>query len=132
MGSIAFASIPFFAAGALCASAPLIIHLLNRRRYRVVQWAAMEFLRPLQRIDRGLRRQTIVLIITALGNVDHGHRPLQLIESVPKTNIPRSGFAFYITAIIAAGQPQGRWAAVVTSGGLASVKRPREQSGRDQ
>jgi hypothetical protein len=77
--------------------------------------AAMEFLRPLQRIDRGLRRQTIVLIITAIGNVDRGHRPLQLIESVPKTSIPRSGFAFYITAIIAAGQPQGRWAAVVTS-----------------
>jgi hypothetical protein len=76
--------------------------------------AAMEFLRPLQRIDRSLRRQTIVLIITAIGNVDRGHRPLQLIESVP-TSIPRSGFAFYITAIIAAGQPQGRWAAVATS-----------------
>ena len=34
----------FAIAGAICAAGPLIIHLLNRRRYRVVQWAAMDFL----------------------------------------------------------------------------------------
>src|SRR6476646_2012889 len=60
----------------------------------IVIAGAMEFLRPLQRIDRGLRRQTIVLIITAIGNVDRGHRPLQLIENVPKTSIPRSESRF--------------------------------------
>jgi len=41
-----------------------------------------------------LRRQTIVLIITAIGNVDRGHRPLQLIENVPKTSIQRNGSRF--------------------------------------
>src|SRR5678815_3583430 len=44
--------------------------------------AAMEFLRPLQRINRGLRRQTIVLIIAAIGNVDRRHRPLRLLGSL--------------------------------------------------
>ena len=35
--------------------------------------AVLELLRPLQRIDRALQRQTIVLIIAAIGNVDRGH-----------------------------------------------------------
>jgi hypothetical protein len=33
-----------FAAGAGLVSVPIVIHLLNRRRYRVVQWAAMDYL----------------------------------------------------------------------------------------
>ena len=45
MGSLSFAAWSFAAAGALCAAGPVIIHLLNRRRYRVVKWAAMDFLR---------------------------------------------------------------------------------------
>ena len=40
-----FAAASFAVAGAIAATAPLIIHLLNRRRYRVVPWAAMELLR---------------------------------------------------------------------------------------
>src|SRR5439155_11244454 len=36
---------PAFAlAGLLLASIPIIIHILNRRRYKTVPWAAMEFL----------------------------------------------------------------------------------------
>ncbi len=35
----------FFFAGLFFAAGPIIIHLLNRRRYRTVEWAAMEFLR---------------------------------------------------------------------------------------
>ncbi len=31
-------------AGALLVSAPIIIHLLNKRRFRIVEWAAMDFL----------------------------------------------------------------------------------------
>ena len=31
-------------AGATAVSVPVLIHLLNRRRYRVVTWAAMRFL----------------------------------------------------------------------------------------
>jgi len=37
---------PWFAlAGLVAAAGPVIIHLLNRQRFRVVDWAAMEFLR---------------------------------------------------------------------------------------
>ena len=32
-------------AGAAAAAVPVIVHLLNRRRFRVVPWAAMDFLR---------------------------------------------------------------------------------------
>ena len=36
---------PWFAvAGLVAASGPILIHLLNRRRYKVVHWAAMDFL----------------------------------------------------------------------------------------
>src|SRR3954454_16714388 len=34
----------FLVAGALLASLPIIIHILNRRRYKIVNWAAMEYL----------------------------------------------------------------------------------------
>ena len=45
--------------------------------------AATEFLRPFQRIDRRPKRQTIVLIVAAIGNVDRGHQPLRLLENAP-------------------------------------------------
>ncbi|NQU25244.1 MAG: BatA domain-containing protein [Candidatus Nealsonbacteria bacterium] len=35
----------FLLAGAIAAAGPVVIHLLNRRRYKVVHWAAMDFLR---------------------------------------------------------------------------------------
>jgi hypothetical protein len=54
----------FLAAGAICALGPVIIHLLNRRRYRVVQWAAMDFLREaMQRNRRIMQLRDILLLI---------------------------------------------------------------------
>lgn len=47
-----FVTPAFFIAGALLASIPVIIHLLNRRRYRTVQWAAMDFLLKAMRKNR--------------------------------------------------------------------------------
>src|SRR3954463_12282424 len=41
-------------AGAAATSIPIIIHLLNKRKFRVVVWAAMEFLLAAQR--RNARR----------------------------------------------------------------------------
>src|SRR3954464_13888489 len=35
---------------------PLIIHLINQRRYRTVQWAAMMFLQAANRMSRGYAR----------------------------------------------------------------------------
>ena len=53
----------FAAAGAIAAAGPIIIHLLNRRRFRVVDWAAMDFLREaLQRSKRILHLRDILLM----------------------------------------------------------------------
>lgn len=52
-----------FAAGAAAASIPIIIHLLNRRRFRVRQWAAMKFLLDsLRKNRRRLRIEELILL----------------------------------------------------------------------
>ena len=59
-----FLMTPFLWAGLACATGPIIIHLLNRRRYRVVQWAAMDFLREaLQRNRRILQVRDLLLLL---------------------------------------------------------------------
>src|SRR5258708_5622353 len=64
MGTFSFTAWSFFWAGAVCAAGPVIIHLLNRRRYRVVQWAAMDFLRQaMKRNRRILRIRDLLLLI---------------------------------------------------------------------
>lgn len=54
-----------FALGGLIAAAgPLVIHLLNRRRFRTVDWAAMEFLRQAaQRNRRVLHLRDLILLL---------------------------------------------------------------------
>src|SRR5438270_10482635 len=42
----------FLAAGAALVSLPIIIHLINRMRFRRVRWAAMEFLLKSQKRNR--------------------------------------------------------------------------------
>ena len=42
----------FAIAGLIAAAGPIIIHLLNRRRFRVVEWAAMDFLRQAMQRSR--------------------------------------------------------------------------------
>jgi hypothetical protein len=57
---------PWFAiAGLAAAAAPILIHLLNRRRYRVVSWAAMDFLRQAVRRSRRIMqlRDLILLLL---------------------------------------------------------------------
>lgn len=57
-------STAFVIAGAAAIAGPVIIHLLNRRRFRVVDWAAMDFLREaLQRNRRVLHLRDILLLI---------------------------------------------------------------------
>lgn len=64
MGFLSFTAWQFALAGAICAAGPLIIHLLNRRRFRTVEWAAMDFLREaLQRNRRILQIRDIVLLV---------------------------------------------------------------------
>jgi len=58
-----FAVWSFVVAGLAFACGPTIIHLLNRRRYRVVQWAAMDFLKEaLQRNRRILHLRDMILL----------------------------------------------------------------------
>lgn len=59
-----FSAWTFALAGLACATAPVIIHLLNRRRYRVVHWAAMPFLREaLQRNRKMMQLRDILILI---------------------------------------------------------------------
>ena len=55
---------PWFAvAGLVAAAGPIAIHLLNRRRYKVVHWAAMDFLREAMfRSKRILQIRDLILL----------------------------------------------------------------------
>jgi len=56
---------PWFALlGVLAAAGPILIHLLNRRRYRVVNWAAMDFLvKALERNRKLLQWRDLLLML---------------------------------------------------------------------
>ncbi len=55
---------PFAIAGIIAAAGPILIHLLNRRRFRVVDWAAMDFLREaLQRNRKILQMRDLILLV---------------------------------------------------------------------
>jgi hypothetical protein len=50
--------------GALAIAAPIIIHLLNKRRFRIIDWAAMEFLFDAdKRNRRRLRLENLILLL---------------------------------------------------------------------
>ena len=58
----------FLIAGLVAAAGPVLIHLLNRQRYRVVEWAAMEFLRQaIHRSRRWLRLRDLLLLLVRCG-----------------------------------------------------------------
>src|SRR6266404_8139956 len=56
------------AAGTVLISSPVIIHLINRLRYRRVRWAAMEFLLKSQKRNRRrlIIEQLILLLLRIL------------------------------------------------------------------
>lgn len=55
---------PFLLWGALGISAPIIIHLLSKRKYKIVQWAAMDFLLQAdKRNRRRIRLEHLILLI---------------------------------------------------------------------
>jgi len=51
--------------GLLATAIPVIVHLLNRRRHRTVQWAAMSFLLKATRESRGKKKLKHIIILTA-------------------------------------------------------------------
>src|SRR5690242_17270548 len=63
--AVGFLAWGFFWAGLGAVSIPIIIHLLNRRRYKTVNWAAMEFLlRAMRKNRRRLRFEQWLLLAT--------------------------------------------------------------------
>ena len=60
---------PIFLWFLAAASVPVIIHLINRRRHKTIQWAAMQFLLKASRQSRGKKKLRHILILTcrALG-----------------------------------------------------------------
>lgn len=58
-----FAAWHFAVAGLACAALPVVIHLLNRRRFRVVQWAAMDFLREAMKRNRRILQIRDLLLL---------------------------------------------------------------------
>src|SRR2546421_5124630 len=58
----------YLAAGGALVSAPIIIHLINRMRFRRVKWAAMEFLLKSQKRNRRrlIIEQLILLMLRCL------------------------------------------------------------------
>ncbi len=60
-----FFSPAFAVAGLLLAGLPILIHILNRRRFRTVDWAAMEFLlRAMRKNRKRLRFEQWLLLAT--------------------------------------------------------------------
>src|SRR5256885_12635774 len=60
---INFVTPAFFVAGLALASIPIIIHIVNRRRYKTIQWAAMEFLlRAMKKNGRRLKFEQWLLL----------------------------------------------------------------------
>src|ERR1700677_3042687 len=55
----------FFWAGMGLMGVPILIHILNRRRFKVVPWAAMEFLlRAMKKNRRRFRFEQMILLAT--------------------------------------------------------------------
>jgi hypothetical protein len=55
---------PIFLGALVAAAGPLIIHLLNKRRHRVIEWAAMDFLREaLHRNKRMMEIRDLLLLL---------------------------------------------------------------------
>src|SRR4051812_4930918 len=53
----------FFYAGAALIGIPIIIHILNRRRFKVVTWAAMEYLlRAMRKNRRRIQFEQLLLL----------------------------------------------------------------------
>lgn len=60
---------PWLLAGLTGISLPIIAHLLSRRRFDVVEWAAMQFLNPARRTRRRLRLEELLLLMIRIGMI---------------------------------------------------------------
>src|SRR5678815_5168785 len=60
-----FVTPAYFVTGILLVAVPIIIHILNRRRFKLVTWAAMEYLlRAMRKNRRRLKFEQMLLLVT--------------------------------------------------------------------
>jgi hypothetical protein len=107
----------FFAAGfavatLLAATGPILIHLFNRRRYRTVEWAAMDFLREALRRNRKVLqiRDLLILALRVLCVLGFGFalaRPFLTSGNASLWPLFATGFALLLGLGAAVG---GIWA----------------------
>src|SRR3979411_94396 len=99
--SAAFITPWFFACGEVLTSIPIIIHILNRRRFKVVSWAAMEYL--LQAMRKNRRRlkfeQWLLLATRCALLVLLGAALARPLSSDNTTLAPSAGNATALTSI---------------------------------
>ena len=91
---LSFDASSFAIAGAVAAAGPVLIHLLNRRRFKTVNWAAMDFLREaLERNRKVLHlRDILLLALRVLAVVLFGSADRKAIEAAdPATQVAASG-----------------------------------------
>src|SRR3954453_14650496 len=63
--SAGFVTPAFFITGLLLVAIPIVIHILNRRRFKLVTWAAMEYLlRAMRKNRRRLKFEQMLLLVT--------------------------------------------------------------------
>jgi len=63
--AVAFVTPALFIAGLSLIAIPIIIHILNRRRFKTIQWAAMEFLlRAMRKNRKRIRFEQLILLAT--------------------------------------------------------------------
>ena len=116
----------FAVAGLIAATGPIIIHLLNRRRFRVIDWAAMDFLRvALQKNRRVLQIRDLILLVLrvlciALFGLALARPYFSNLQSGLALEYLLLGVAVLVTFVatlvcVLANQPRVRWVA----GGLA-------------
>src|SRR5437870_7056440 len=60
-------SFPLMLLGLAGVAIPIIIHLLNRRRYNVVDWGAMQFLQVSETTRRRLLIEELLLMLLRMG-----------------------------------------------------------------
>ena len=114
-------------AGAGLVSAPIIIHLINRMRYKRVRWAAMEFLLKAQ---KRMRRKMIieqlillflrcflVLLVGVLFGRFLGFDPLQGKETRPTVPLPPRIYMPDVTSMSSTEMVSPTWGVVSAIGG---------------
>src|SRR5262249_23447863 len=85
-------------AGLAGVAIPPIIHLLNRRRYDVVDWGAMQFLQLSEVTRRRLLLEELLLMLLRMGLI----AVLLAALAGPYTDAPRPGLAAALLAGLAA------------------------------